>query len=156
MTVPASPTDIHPGLLTKSLAFVPTLRRLCSDWDGVKPDVITLGKALSGGIYPVSAVLANKEVMLCIKPGEHGSTYGGNPLGCAVAMTALDVLVDEGLVDRAQRLGEIFRTKVREIGSPLIKEVRGRGLLNAVVIDESKSKKGRSAWQLCLLMKSKG
>ena len=94
--------------------------------------------------------------MLCIKPGEHGSTYGGNPLGCAVAMTALDVLVDEGLVDRAQRLGEIFRTKVREIGSPLIKEVRGRGLLNAVVIDETKSKKGRSAWQLCLLMKSKG
>jgi len=94
--------------------------------------------------------------MLCIKPGEHGSTYGGNPLGCAVAMTALDVLVDEGLVDRAQRLGEIFRTKVREIGSPLIKEVRGRGLLNAVVIDETQSKKGRSAWQLCLLMKSKG
>jgi ornithine--oxo-acid transaminase len=130
--------------------------RLCSDWDEVKPDVITLGKALSGGIYPVSAVLANKEVMLCIKPGEHGSTYGGNPLGCAVAMTALDVLVDEGLVDRAQRLGEIFRSKVREIDSPLIKEVRGRGLLNAVVIDEAKSKKGRSAWQLCLLMKSKG
>jgi ornithine--oxo-acid transaminase len=130
--------------------------RLCSDWDGVKPDIITLGKALSGGIYPVSAVLANKEVMLCIKPGEHGSTYGGNPLGCAVAMTALDVLVDEGLVDRAQRLGEVFRSKVREIGSPLIKEVRGRGLLNAVVIDETKSKKGRSAWQLCLLMKSKG
>lgn len=130
--------------------------RLCSDWDGVKPDIITLGKALSGGIYPVSAVLANKEVMLCIKPGEHGSTYGGNPLGCAVAMTALDVLVDEGLVDRAQRLGEVFRSKVREIGSPLIKQVRGRGLLNAVVIDETKSKKGRSAWQLCLLMKSKG
>lgn len=139
-----------------SSPFLRQPRRLCSDWDGVKPDVITLGKALSGGIYPVSAVLANKEVMLCIKPGEHGSTYGGNPLGCAVAMTALDVLVDEGLVDRAQRLGEIFRTKVREIGSPLIKEVRGRGLLNAVVIDETQSKKGRSAWQLCLLMKSKG
>lgn len=133
-----------------------TPARLCCEWDGVKPDIVTLGKALSGGIYPVSAVLANKEIMLCIGPGEHGSTYGGNPLGCAVAMTALDVLVDEGLVDRAQRLGEIFRTKVREIGSPLIKEVRGRGLLNAVVIDETKSKKGRSAWQLCLLMKSKG
>ena len=133
-----------------------TSRRLCCEWDGVRPDIVTLGKALSGGIYPVSAVLADKEIMLCIGPGEHGSTYGGNPLGCAVAMTALDVLVDEGLVDRAQRLGEIFRTKVREIGSPLIKEVRGRGLLNAVVIDETKSKKGRSAWQLCLLMKSKG
>lgn len=130
--------------------------RLCCEWDGVKPDIITLGKALSGGVYPVSAVLANKEVMLCIKPGEHGSTYGGNPLGCAVAMTALDVLVDEKLVDRAQEMGEMFRSKVREIGSPLIKLVRGRGLLNAVVIDETKSKKGRTAWQLCLLMKSKG
>lgn len=94
--------------------------------------------------------------MLCIQPGEHGSTYGGNPLGCAVAMTALDVLVDEDLVNRAQRLGEIFRAEVRKIDSPLIKLVRGRGLLNAMIIDETKSKKGRSAWDLCLLMKSKG
>lgn len=133
-----------------------TGKMLCSEWDNVKPDIITLGKALSGGVYPVSAVLANKEVMLCIKPGEHGSTYGGNPLGCAVAMTALDVLVDEKLVDRAERLGEIFRSEVRKIDSPLIKLVRGRGLLNAIIIDESASKKGRTAWQLCLLMKSKG
>ncbi|GHJ87865.1 hypothetical protein NliqN6_4267 [Naganishia liquefaciens] len=133
-----------------------TGKMLCSEWDNVKPDIITLGKALSGGVYPVSAVLANKDVMLCIKPGEHGSTYGGNPLGCAVAMTALDVLVDEKLVDRAQRLGEIFRSEVRKIDSPLIKLVRGRGLLNAIIIDESASKKGRTAWQLCLLMKSKG
>lgn len=133
-----------------------TGKMLCSEWDGVKPDMITLGKALSGGVYPVSAVLANKDVMLCIQPGEHGSTYGGNPLGCAVAITALDVLIDEKLVDRAQRLGEMFRNEVRAIDSPLIKQVRGRGLLNAIVIDESKSKRGRSAWQLCLLMKSKG
>jgi ornithine--oxo-acid transaminase len=133
-----------------------TGKMLCCEWDGVKPDIITLGKALSGGVYPVSAVLANKDVMLCIKPGEHGSTYGGNPLGCAVAMTALDVLVDEKLVDRAQRLGEIFRSEVRNIKSPFIKGVRGRGLLNAIIIDESASKKGRTAWQLCLLMKSKG
>jgi ornithine--oxo-acid transaminase len=133
-----------------------TGKMLCSEWDGVKPDIVTLGKALSGGVYPVSAVLANKEVMLCIKPGEHGSTYGGNPLGCAVAMTALDVLVDEKLVDRAQRLGELFRSEVRKIDSPFIKLVRGRGLLNAIIIDESASKKGRTAWQLCLLMKSKG
>jgi ornithine--oxo-acid transaminase len=112
-----------------------TGKMLCSEWDNV---------------------LANKEVMLCIKPGEHGSTYGGNPLGCAVAMTALDVLVDEKLVDRAERLGEIFRSEVRKIDSPLIKLVRGRGLLNAIIIDESASKKGRTAWQLCLLMKSKG
>ncbi len=133
-----------------------TGRMLAYEWDGVKPDIVTLGKALSGGVYPVSAVLASKEIMLTIKPGEHGSTYGGNPLGCAVAITALDVLVDEGLVERAQRLGEIFRSEVRAINSPLVKLVRGRGLLNAVVIDESASKKGRTAWQLCLLMKSKG
>lgn len=130
-------------------------------------------------MYPVSAVLADKEIMLCIKPGEHGSTYvhmslirssdrlshlqiigifryGGNPLGCAVAMTALDVLIDEDLVNRAQKLGELFRSKVEALKSPFIKLVRGRGLLNAVIIDESKSTKGRGAWELCLLMKSKG
>lgn len=107
-------------------------------------------------VYPVSCVLANKEVMLTIKPGEHGSTYGGNPLGCAVAMAALDVLVDEDLAARAERLGQIFRSEIAAIGSPLVKEVRGRGLLNAVVFEEGKSTKGRSAWQFCLLMKSKG
>ena len=107
-------------------------------------------------VYPVSCVLANKEVMLTIKPGEHGSTYGGNPLGCAVAMAALDVLVDEDLAARAERLGQIFREEIKAIGSPLVKEVRGRGLLNAVVFEEGQSTKGRSAWQFCLLMKSKG
>lgn len=107
-------------------------------------------------MYPVSCVLADKDIMLCIKPGEHGSTYGGNPLGCAVAMTALDVLVKEGLANRSLQLGEIFRSELAKLNSPLIKLIRGRGLFNGVVIDESASKKRRTAWQLCLLMKSKG
>lgn len=94
--------------------------------------------------------------MLCIQPGEHGSTYGGNPLGCAVAITALQVLVEEDLSGRAELLGEKFRQGVRAINSPLVQEVRGRGLLNAVVLDESKSVKGRTAWQFCLLLKSRG
>lgn len=94
--------------------------------------------------------------MLCIKPGEHGSTYGGNPLGCAVATTALQVLVDEDLAARAMRLGEVFRSSIVALNSPLVQGVRGRGLLNAVIIDETKSKKGRTAWQFCLLLKSRG
>ncbi|WWC89130.1 ornithine-oxo-acid transaminase [Kwoniella dendrophila CBS 6074] len=133
-----------------------TGKMLCYEWDNIKPDMVILGKALSGGMYPVSCVMANKEIMLCIKPGEHGSTYGGNPLGCAVAMTALDVLVKENLVERSQKLGEIFRSELKKINSPFIKIIRGRGLFNGVVIDEKVSKKGRTAWQLCLLMKSKG
>jgi ornithine--oxo-acid transaminase len=133
-----------------------TGKMLCCEHSGIRPDIILLGKALSGGMYPVSAVLADKDIMLCIKPGEHGSTYGGNPLGCAVAMTALQVLVEEDLTAKAARLGEQFRSKVRGIGSPLVKEVRGMGLLNAVIIDETKSTKKRTAWQLCLLLKSRG
>ncbi|KAJ7055297.1 ornithine-oxo-acid aminotransferase [Mycena amicta] len=121
-----------------------------------RPDIVLLGKALSGGVYPVSAVLANKDVMLCIQPGEHGSTYGGNPLGCAVALTALSVLTSESLPARAARLGVVFRTAVLALKSPLVSLVRARGLLNAVVIDESKSSKGRTAWQLCLLLKARG
>nr|GAT46980.1 ornithine aminotransferase [Mycena chlorophos] len=121
-----------------------------------RPDIVLLGKALSGGLYPVSAVLANKDVMLTIQPGEHGSTYGGNPLGCAVALTALRVLVDESLAARAAKLGKTFRGAVEALNSPLVSVVRGRGLLNAVVIDETKSIKGRTAWQLCLLLKSRG
>jgi len=133
-----------------------TGKMMCYEYDSIRPDVVLLGKALSGGMYPVSAVLADRDVMLCIQPGEHGSTYGGNPLGCAVAMTALDVLVDEKLAQRAFELGEKFRSAVRAIRSPLIQTVRGRGLLNAVVINEDKSTRGRSAWQLCLLLKSRG
>jgi ornithine--oxo-acid transaminase len=133
-----------------------TGKMLCCEHDNVRPDIVLLGKALTGGVYPVSAVLADRDVMLCIKPGEHGSTYGGNPLGCAVAMTALRVLVDENLAERAEILGEKFRSAIRAIQSPLVKTVRGRGLLNAVVIDEEKSSKGRTAWQFCLLLKSRG
>ena len=133
-----------------------TGKMLCHQHDDVRPDIVTLGKALSGGVYPVSAVLADKEVMLCIKPGEHGSTYGGNPLGCAVASAAIDVLVDEKLSERAEELGAKFRKQLSEIDHPLLASVRGRGLLNAIVIDEHKSTKGRSAWQLCLLLKHKG
>ncbi|KAF8952445.1 ornithine aminotransferase [Flammula alnicola] len=136
-----------------------TGKMLACEYEGIRPDIVLLGKALSGGVYPVSAVLADKDVMLCIQPGEHGSTYGGNPLGCAVAMTALSVLIDERLAERAFTLGEYFRTAIRAINSPLVKEVRGRGLLNAIVMDEEISKKrgrGRSAWQFCLLLKSRG
>jgi len=133
-----------------------TGRLLACDYENVRPDVVLLGKALSGGVYPVSAVLADRDVMLCIRPGQHGSTFGGNPLGCAVAMTALRVLVDENLAERAETLGEKFRSAVRAINSPLVKVVRGRGLLNAVVIDEDKSARGRTAWQFCLLLKSRG
>ncbi|KAJ4480880.1 ornithine-oxo-acid aminotransferase [Lentinula aciculospora] len=133
-----------------------TGKMLACEYDNVRPDVVLLGKALSGGMYPVSAVLADRDIMLCIKPGEHGSTYGGNPLGCAVAMTALKVLQDEKLAERAMSLGELFRSSVSALNSPLVQTVRGRGLLNAVVIDESKSMKGRTAWQLCLLLKSRG
>ena len=97
-----------------------TGKMLCSEHDGVRPDVVLLGKALSGGVYPVSAVLADRDIMLCIKPGEHGSTYGGNPLGCAVSIAALDVLKDENLVEKADRLGEIFRGELRKIKSPLL------------------------------------
>ncbi|SAM04901.1 hypothetical protein [Absidia glauca] len=131
-----------------------TGKMLCSDHDAIRPDVVLLGKALSGGVYPVSAVLADRDVMLCIKPGEHGSTYGGNPLGCAVSIAALEVIKDENLVENSDRLGEKFRTALRNLNSPLIETVRGRGLLNAIVMDESKTE--RSAWELCLLLKSKG
>jgi len=133
-----------------------TGKMLCCEHDNIRPDVVLLGKALSGGVYPVSAVLADRDVMLCIQPGEHGSTYGGNPLGCAAAMAALDVLVDENLAHRAEVLGEKFRSAIRAINSPLVKTVRGRGLLNAVVIDEQQSVKGHTAWQFCLLLKSRG
>ncbi|KAJ7805965.1 ornithine-oxo-acid aminotransferase [Mycena leptocephala] len=134
-----------------------TGRMLACDWaENVRPDVVLLGKALSGVVmYPVSAVLADREVMLCIKPGEHGSTYGGNPLACAVALTALAVLTDEQLAPRAAALGTLFRSSVRALNSPLVKEVRGRGLLNAIEIDEEKTG-GRTAWQFCLLLKSRG
>jgi len=111
-----------------------TGRMFCCDHEGVKPDVLILGKALSGGVLPASAVLSSNEVILTIRPGEHGSTFGGNPLACAVARAAVQVLLDEKLAERAQRLGEIFRSELRALQSPVVEIVRGKGLLNAVVI----------------------
>ncbi len=130
-----------------------TGRMLCCDHEDVRPDILILGKALSGGILPVSAVLADDEVMLGIRPGEHGSTYGGNPLACRVAMEALAILKDEKLDERAERLGERFRSKLKEIDEPWIKEVRGKGLLNAVEVTEDAPVE---AWDLCLRLKDAG
>jgi ornithine--oxo-acid transaminase len=128
---------------------------LCSEWAGIKPDMVTLGKAISGGMYPVSCVLGSKEVMLTVEPGTHGSTYGGNPLGCAVSIRALEIMEEEGLTERAEKLGEVLRKGLRDLESPMITLVRGKGLLNAIVIDETKTG-GHSAWDLCMLLKSKG
>lgn len=130
-----------------------TGKLLAHYWDDVRPDIVLLGKALSGGLLPVSAVLADDRIMSVIKPGEHGSTYGGNPLGAAVAITALDILVDEGLSERAHLLGQKFRDSVMAIPSKAIAAVRGRGLLNAVDIDHSQ---GRSAWRICEQLKDGG
>lgn len=128
-------------------------RLLACDWEGVKPDILVLGKALSGGVTPVSAVFANDEIMLTIKPGEHGSTYGGNPLACAVGMAALDVVRDEKLAENADRMGKIFRSEVAKINHKMIKKVRGKGLLNAVVTEPSGDVKG---WDICVMLKEKG
>lgn len=132
-----------------------TGKMLCSEYDSVRPDILLLGKALSGGVLPVSAVLCDDDIMLCIKPGEHGSTYGGNPLACTVAMTALQVLKDEKLVENSDKQGRVFRLKMTELKRRFtwIDTVRGRGLLNAVVIRESH---GVTAWDLCLKLKSNG
>ncbi len=126
---------------------------LAVDHEQVRPDMVILGKALSGGVYPISAVLADDEIMLCIQPGEHGSTYGGNPLAAVVGIAALKVLKDENLAANAYALGELFREKLNEIKSPLIKIVRGRGLLNAIVIEHEDK---NAAWRFCLLLKEHG
>lgn len=126
---------------------------LACDHEGVKPDVLILGKAISGGLYPVSAVLADDEIMLAIQPGEHGSTYGGNPIAAKVAIEALEVVKEENLAENAEKLGKIFREEFRSIKSEMIQEVRGKGLLNAVVI---KNKEGKTAWDVCVSMKENG
>ena len=130
-----------------------TGRMLACDHEAVRPDILVLGKALSGGVLPVSAVLADDAIMLTIRPGEHGSTYGGNPLACRVAMEALRVLKDEQLTENAQRLGELFRQQIQELRSPYIRLVRGKGLLNAIVIDHPRPD---AAWELCLALKENG
>ncbi|MCU0447662.1 MAG: ornithine--oxo-acid transaminase [Microscillaceae bacterium] len=133
-----------------------TGKMLCTEYDGIKPDILVLGKALSGGVLPVSAVLANDEIMLTIKPGQHGSTYGGNPLACAVAMEALAVLKDEQLAENAFRLGNIFRARMEKFRekTEMIQLVRGRGLLNALVINDMEE--GETAWNICLALKENG
>lgn len=130
-----------------------TGKMLACDHEGVKPDMLILGKALSGGMYPVSAVLANDDIMLCIKPGQHGSTYGGNPLGCKVAMTAMNVVLDEKLAENAEELGELLRSELRKIQSDRLTTVRGKGLLNAIIIKE---KDDISAWDVCLKLAENG
>ena len=132
-----------------------TGKMLCYEWSSIKPDLVLLGKAISGGMYPVSCALGRKDVMLTVEPGTHGSTYGGNPLACAVSMRALEVVREENLVERAEKLGKVFRDGLLAIQTPIIQTVRGKGLLNAIVIDESKTN-GHSAWELCMLMKDKG
>ncbi len=134
-----------------------TGRLLCCDHAGVKPDILVLGKALSGGVMPVSAVLASDEIMLTIKPGEHGSTFGGNPLACAVAMEALQVVRDERLSENAERLGHIFRQRMSVLVQKrpdLLRLVRGKGLLNAVVVNDAEE--SQTAWNLCLKLAEKG
>lgn len=132
-----------------------TGKLLCHEWSRIRPDLVLLGKAISGGMYPVSCVLGSKDIMLTIEPGTHGSTYGGNPLGCAVAIRALEIVRDENLVEKAERLGQLFRQGLVDLANPMISTIRGKGLLNAIVIDESKTG-GHSAWDLCMLMKEKG
>lgn len=130
-----------------------TGKMLACDYENVRPDVLILGKALSGGTMPVSAVLADDEIMLTIKPGEHGSTYGGNPLACAVAIKSLEILKKEHLAENAFELGNLFREKLRALNHPNVKLVRGKGLLNAIIIDHPKPE---AAWDLCLLLKEEG
>jgi ornithine--oxo-acid transaminase len=131
-----------------------TGKLLACDHENVRPDILILGKALSGGVLPVSAVLADDDIMLCIKPGEHGSTYGGNPLACAVATAALEVVTDEKLAENAERLGQIFRSEMEKmLDHPMVELVRGKGLLNAVII---KPKGDKKAWDVCVALKENG
>ena len=130
---------------------------ICCEHSGVRPDILILGKALSGGVLPVSAVLADDNIMLCIKPGEHGSTFGGNPLGCAVAMAAIKVVLEEDLIQKAADLGHFFRKEIQDnlvSRSHLVNEVRGKGLLNAIVINDSED--SHTAWDICLKLRDNG
>ncbi|UAY50798.1 ornithine--oxo-acid transaminase [Ferruginibacter albus] len=130
-----------------------TGKMLACDHEDVRPDILILGKALSGGTLPVSAVLADDEIMLTIKPGEHGSTYGGNPLACAVGVASLKVLKEEQLAEKAAALGELLRSELKKLNSPFIEAIRGKGLLNAIVI---KHKNPEAAWDLCVQLKENG
>lgn len=133
-----------------------TGRLIACHHEDVQPDILVLGKALSGGMYPVSAVLANNEIMNVIQPGQHGSTFGGNPLACAVAIAALDVVAEENLSERAENLGQLFRAEIQKLieKTDLISGVRGKGLLNAILINDTPESK--TAWNLCLKLKENG
>lgn len=133
-----------------------TGKMLATDYEDARPDIVILGKAISGGVFPVSAVLADDEIMLCIKPGEHGSTFGGNPLACAVARKALEVIIEEDLANNAQQLGERFRNGMNAIIDKydLVTMVRGKGLLNAIIINDSPD--SSTAWDLCMSLKENG
>lgn len=133
-----------------------TCKGFCENKPEVKPDILILGKAISGGVLPVSAILANDEIMLCIKPGEHGSTFGGNPMACVVSMAALDVVRDERLDANAEKLGHIFRERIQHVidHNPIVTLVRGKGLLNAIVLDDHEE--GKLAWNICLELAANG
>ena len=133
-----------------------TGRMLATDYEEARPDILVLGKALSGGVLPVSVVLCDDPIMMCIKPGEHGSTFGGNPLSASVASAALKVIIDEKLTQNAYYLGKIFRAKLEEFieGTKLVKLVRGKGLLNAIVINDTPN--GDTAWNICLKLRDNG
>lgn len=130
-----------------------TGKMLACDYEDVRPDIVILGKALSGGTYPISVVLADDEIMLTIQPGEHGSTYGGNPMACKIGMTALQVLKDDHMAENAATQGEYFRRRLKEMNHPLIKIIRGKGLLNAIVIQHENQD---AAWEICLRLKENG
>ena len=130
-----------------------TGKMLACDYEGVKPDILILGKALSGGMLPVSAVLADDYIMLCIKPGEHGSTFGGNPLACKIAMTALEILIDEKLAENAFHMGNMLRSALEKMDKEVINHVRGKGLLNAIIVQ---GYHGRDAWDFCMMLKNNG
>ncbi|MCF6184370.1 MAG: ornithine--oxo-acid transaminase, partial [Bacteroidales bacterium] len=130
-----------------------TGKLLACDHENVRPDILILGKAVSGGAMPISAVLADDDIMLVIKPGEHGSTFGGNPLAGKVAIAALEVIKEERLAENAERLGKIFREELRKIDSDMIELIRGKGLLNAMII---KPKNGKEAWDVCLKLRDNG
>ena len=133
-----------------------TGKMLACDHENVRPDILILGKALSGGVFPVSAVLCDDEIMMCIKPGEHGSTFGGNPLACKVAIAALEVVIKENLSDNAHKLGKLFRAKLSSFAAnnSLISEIRGKGLLNAMVINDSPE--SSTAWDICIKLRDNG
>jgi ornithine--oxo-acid transaminase len=130
-----------------------TGKLLASDYDDVRPDILMLGKALSGGVMPISAVLCDDDIMNSIKPGEHGSTFGGNPLACVVAVAALSVLRDQNLADNAYQMGQLFRSELEKINTPFISVVRGKGLLNAIEVTHQNP---NAAWDFCLVLKENG